>query len=156
MFFYLRAQTTVGQRRDCGNVSIYTKNTPLPKIQQPDSIKKWQSTNFYIHNISNVDQIGLPAFSGSLPAHKSWSRKPLIDEALEGVLFGRLKELVDAGLTSRDLTLAWLSRRIFPAACAVAQDVLLLRSPGSHPGQHGGVEAGQPARVGCPPFHRQN
>ena len=27
---------------------------------------------------------------------------------------GRLKELVDAGLTSRDLTLAWLSRRVFP------------------------------------------
>ena len=27
---------------------------------------------------------------------------------------GRLKELVAAGLTSRDLTLAWLSRRMFP------------------------------------------
>ena len=27
---------------------------------------------------------------------------------------GRLKELVDAGLTSRDLTLAWMSRRVFP------------------------------------------
>ena len=29
-------------------------------------------------------------------------------------MMGRLKELVDAGLTSRDLTLAWLSRRVFP------------------------------------------
>ena len=27
---------------------------------------------------------------------------------------GWLKELVDAGLTSRDLSLAWLSRRMFP------------------------------------------
>ena len=27
---------------------------------------------------------------------------------------GRLNELVDASLTFRDLTLAWLSRRVFP------------------------------------------
>ena len=38
----------------------------------------------------------------------------MVDEALEVVLLGRLKELVDAGLTYRDLTLAWLSRRMFP------------------------------------------
>ena len=37
-----------------------------------------------------------------------------MDEDLEGVLFGRLKELVETGLMSRDLSLAWLSRRIYP------------------------------------------
>ena len=45
---------------------------------------------------------------------RSWSRKPTIDEALEKTLMDWLKELVDAGLTSRDLTLAWLSRWLFP------------------------------------------
>ena len=74
----------------------------------------FRSTYFYVRNLTDVDQIGLPAFSNSLPAHKSWSRKPLVDEALEEILMGWLNELVDAGLTSRDLTLAWLSRRIFP------------------------------------------
>ena len=69
--FFLRAQTTAGQQRDCGSVSISTKNTPLPKIHLPDSIKKWQSTYFYVRNLSGVDQIGLSAFSGSLPADKS-------------------------------------------------------------------------------------
>ena len=113
MFFYLHAQTTDGKQRDCSSVSIYTKNTPLPKIQLPDSIKKWQSTYFYVRNRTEVDRVGLPAFSDALPALKSWNRKPLIDGALEEVLMGRLKELVDVGLTSRDLTLAWLSRRTF-------------------------------------------
>ena len=114
MFFHLRAQTTARQQRDCGNVSIYTKSTPLPKIHLPDSIKKWQSTYFYVRNLTDVDRIGLPAFSNSLPASKSWSRKLPVDGGLESVLFGRLKVLVEAGLTSRDLTLALLSRRIYP------------------------------------------
>ena len=47
MFFYLRSQTTAGQQRDCSSVSISAKNTPLPKIYLPDSIKKWQGTYFY-------------------------------------------------------------------------------------------------------------
>ena len=71
MFFHLRAQTSAGQQRDCGSVSIYTKTTPLPKIQLPDSIKKWQSTYFYVRNLTEADRIGLPAFSNTLPAHKS-------------------------------------------------------------------------------------
>ena len=72
----LRAQTSGGLQHDCGSVSIYTKSTPLPKIHLPDSTKKWQSTYFYVRNLTDVDQIGLPAFSNSLPASKSWSRKP--------------------------------------------------------------------------------
>ena len=63
---------------------------------------------------TDVDRICIPAFSNSLPASKSWSRKPPTDEAFEKLLFARLKVLVEAGLTSRDLTLAWLSRRIYP------------------------------------------
>ena len=114
MLFFLRAQTTIGKLRDCDSVSIYTKNSPLPRILLPDSIKKWQSSYFYVKNLSNVDRIGLPAFSDVPPAHKSWNRKPLADPALEEVLMGRLKELVAACLTSWDLTLAWLSRRMFP------------------------------------------
>ena len=39
---------------------------------------------------------------------------PLVDEALEKTLMGWLKELVDAGLTSKDLTLAWLPCWVFP------------------------------------------
>ena len=38
----------------------------------------------------------------------------MIDEDLQNVLFPRLQELVGAGLTSRDLTLAWLARRMYP------------------------------------------
>ena len=116
MFFYLRAQTTAGQQRDCGSVSMYTKNTPLPKIHLPDSIKKWQRSYFYVRNLTDADRIGLPAFSNSLPASKSWSRKTAVDEELQRTLFDRLKVLVENGLTSRDLTMAWLSRQIYPLA----------------------------------------
>ena len=114
MFFFLRSQTTAGQQRDCGGVSISAKNTPLPKINLPDSIKKWQGTYFYARNLTAVDRIGLPAFSNELPASKSWLRKPPVDGALEKVLFSRLKVLVAGGLRSRDLTLTWLSRRMYP------------------------------------------
>ena len=103
MFFHLRALTSGGLQHDCGSVSIYTKSTPLPKIHLPDSIKKWQGTYFYVRNLTDVDRIGLPAFSNSLPASKSWSRKPSADEAFEKILFARLKVLVESGLTSRDL-----------------------------------------------------
>ena len=114
MFFFLRSQTTAGQQRDCGSVSINTKSTPLPKIHLPDSIKKWQNTYFYVRNLTEVDRIGLSAFSDSRPADKSWSRKPVTGGDLQGVLFGRLEKLVEEGLTSRDLTLAWMSRRMYP------------------------------------------
>ena len=82
MFFFLRAQTTAGKLRDCGCVSIYTKNSPLPKNLLPDSIKKWQSSYFYVKNLSDVDRIGLPAFSDATPSHKSWNWKTPGDPAL--------------------------------------------------------------------------
>ena len=98
------AQTTEEKLRDCASVSIYTKNPILPKIQLPDSVKKWQNSYFYVRNLTETDRIGLPAFSNVLPAGRSWSRKVPVDEALEETVMGRLKELVDAGMTSRDLT----------------------------------------------------
>ena len=36
------------------------------------------------------------------------------DEALEGILLSRLQCMLDTGLTSRDLTLALMSRRLLP------------------------------------------
>ena len=112
--FYLRAQTIDGKQRDCGSVSIYTKNLILPKIQLPDSVKKWQNSYFYVRNLTQMDRIGQPAFSDALPTRKSWSRKVPGDEVLEEILMGWLKHLVDVGLTSRDLNLAWMSHWVFP------------------------------------------
>ena len=83
------------------------KNSILPKIHLPDSVKKWQNTYFYVQNLTGTDRIGLPAFSNALPAARSWGRKVPVDEVLEEIMMGRLKHLVNAGLTSRDLTLAW-------------------------------------------------
>ena len=40
--FYLRAKTSEGRMRDCGCVSVNANKSILPKIQLPDSIKKWQ------------------------------------------------------------------------------------------------------------------
>ena len=87
MFFFLRSQTTAGHQRDCGSVSISSKGAPLPKINLPESIKKWKNTYFYVRNATGVDRIGLPAFSNSRPADKSWSRKPVVDGDLHSILF---------------------------------------------------------------------
>ena len=70
--FYLRAQTTDGKLRDCGCVPVNAKKSILPKIQLPDSIKKWQNTYFYVWNLTEVDRIGLPGFTNAPPATKAW------------------------------------------------------------------------------------
>ena len=96
-----------------GNHALsYTKKSILPKIHLPDSIKKWENSYFYIRNLTETDRIGLPAFSNMPPADKAWARKVVGDEALEGALLDRLQRLVDSGLSSRDLTLSWMSRRL--------------------------------------------
>ena len=112
MLFYLRTQTTDGKLHECGCISIYMKNSVLPKIHLPDSVKKWQGSYFYVRNLTEVDRIGLSAFSNAPLADKSWGRKVLSDGALEEAMMSRLKQLVASGLTSRDLTLAWVSRRL--------------------------------------------
>ena len=100
--------------RDCGCVSVNAKNSILPKIQLHDSVKKWQNSYFYIRNLTEADRIGLPGFTNAPPATKAWIRKVPSDEALEGILLGRLQRLLDTGLTPRDLTLAWMSRWLLP------------------------------------------
>ena len=57
--------------RDCGSVSIYSRTSPFPKIMLPDSIKKWQSSYFYVKNLTDVNRIGLPAFTDATPTGKS-------------------------------------------------------------------------------------
>ena len=100
--------------RDCGCVSIYSRTSPFPKILLPDSIKKWQCSYFYVKNLTGVDRIGLPAFCDATPSGKSWNQKTFGDPKLEAILTNRVKELVTFGLTSQDLTMAWLSRRMYP------------------------------------------
>ena len=53
------------------------------------------------------------------------------DQALEEALLSRLQHLVDSGLRSRDLTLAWMSHRLLPL-CARAHKMCFysgLRDP---------------------------
>ena len=78
----------------------------LSNIQLPDSIKKWQNSYFYIRNRTEADRIGLLGFTNAPPVTKAWSRKVPGNEALEGILLGRLQRLLDTGLTPRELTLA--------------------------------------------------
>ena len=44
MFFFLRAQTCDKRLRECGCVSISTKNVLFPKVCLLESVKKWQSS----------------------------------------------------------------------------------------------------------------
>ena len=114
MFFFLRAQTCDKRLRECGCVSMYTRSSLFPKVLLPDSIKKWQGSFFYVQNLTAANRIGLPCFVNMLSADKAWSQKAPISAALETAVTTRVKDLIAAGLTSRDLTLAWLSRRVFP------------------------------------------
>ena len=83
MLFFLWAQTTGKRLCDCGSISIYTKSYLFPKVHLLDSIKKWQSTYFYVRNLTETDRIGLPAFSNAMPTARSWGRKVPVDEVLE-------------------------------------------------------------------------
>ena len=64
------AQTNDGRLRDCGCVTVYAKNPILPKIQVPDSVKKWQNSYFYVQHLTETDRIGLLDFSNASPATK--------------------------------------------------------------------------------------
>ena len=129
---------------------------PLPKIHLPDSIKKWQSTYFYVKNLIDVDQIGLPAFSDTPPEHKSWNRKPLADSGLEGGPDGPAEGVGGRRLDIPGPDLGMAVKADVSAADSVAQNVLLLRAEGPHSSQHRDVAVEQLALVGRPHHHRQN
>src|SRR5664279_6040242 len=62
-----------------------------------------------------VDHIGLAEFSNALPTtHNNWSVKYYGDQVVADALLHRLGELADSGLTSRDLILCWMARRLLP------------------------------------------
>jgi hypothetical protein len=63
--FYIKAQTTDGQLRACGVASLYPHpGSPFSKIPTVDSVKKWQSSFFYVKNEKPaVDRLNLPEFT---------------------------------------------------------------------------------------------
>ena len=60
--FFLKAQTTDGELRACGAASLYPRrDVPFPKIPTAESVKKWQTTFFYVKNADAAkDMINLP------------------------------------------------------------------------------------------------
>ncbi|KAM0919996.1 hypothetical protein ACQ4PT_007868 [Festuca glaucescens] len=65
--FFIKAQTTDGQLRSCGAASLYSHpQAPFPKTV--DSVKKWQTSFFYVKNENPaVDRLNLPPFSLAPP-----------------------------------------------------------------------------------------
>jgi hypothetical protein len=77
--FFLKAHTTDGEMRACGAASIYPRrDVPFPKIPTSESVKKWQTTFFYMKNAhAIVDLINLPAYSPDPPSGKvNWGHSP--------------------------------------------------------------------------------
>ena len=99
----------------CGAVSISPKqNSPLPRVQGLDTVKKWQKTFFYVKNAEGRDDLNLPEFSIEPPvAEKNFKYTPAESTELE--LVARAVEALNKrGLCADDLLGTFILRRVCP------------------------------------------
>ena len=58
------ADSTDKAFRSYGCLSIHARMSIFPKLQLPDSVKKWQGTYFYVRNLTSADGLGcLPSLT---------------------------------------------------------------------------------------------
>jgi hypothetical protein len=85
-----------GQLRVYGAASLYSRpQTPFPKMV--DSVKKWQTTFFYVRNENaGFYWINLPEFTLEPPAKLNWGccYKPADPEAEVNLLWAHLRTCV--------------------------------------------------------------
>ncbi|KAM0863161.1 hypothetical protein ACQ4PT_044781 [Festuca glaucescens] len=117
--FFLKAQTTDGELRAYGAASLYPRlDVPFPKIPTAESVKKWQTTFFYVRNEDPTkDLINLSALSPAPPAKTNWGYCPKTnDPAAEvNMLLEFLRTCVTWDrLTGTDLLCTFTSRRVLP------------------------------------------
>ncbi|KAM0868414.1 hypothetical protein ACQ4PT_041348 [Festuca glaucescens] len=118
--FFPKAQTADGKLRTCGAASLYPRwDVPFPKIPTFESVKKWQTTFFYVKNANPTkDLVNLPAFSPAPPTAKlNWGHDPKSNDLAAEVnrLMDRLRDCVTRqGLMVQDLIAAFISRRVLP------------------------------------------
>ncbi|KAM0900838.1 hypothetical protein ACQ4PT_020367 [Festuca glaucescens] len=117
--FFLKAQTTDGELRACGAASLYPcRDVPFPKIPTAESVKKWQTTFFYVKNADAAkDMINLPAFSPAPPTKANWGYSPKTNDPAAEV--NRLLEFLKTcatrdRLTGADLICTFISQRVLP------------------------------------------
>ncbi|KAM0930007.1 hypothetical protein ACQ4PT_001237 [Festuca glaucescens] len=112
--FFIKAQTTDGQLRACGVASLYLRpQAPFPKIPTVDSVKKWQTSFFYVKNENPaVDRLNLPPFSLAPPTKMNWGycHKPTDLQAEVNLLLDFLQTCVTQDrLTTADLLCTFIS-----------------------------------------------
>ncbi|KAM0898012.1 hypothetical protein ACQ4PT_022202 [Festuca glaucescens] len=117
--FFIKAQTTDGQLRACGVASLYPcPQAPFPKIPTVDSVKKWQTSFFYVKNENPaVDRLNLPPFSLAPPTKMNWGycHKPTDPQDEVNLLLNFLRTCVTQDrLTAADLLCTFISRRVLP------------------------------------------
>ena len=119
--FYLRGRYLGDKEElgfvDCGAAIVYRRSrTELPGYKNPDTVKDWQRTYFYVRNLKvGEDHIRLPAFQPVAPVRDNWGVKKYGDQTDVDKMLERLEELfMKEGLTTRDVTLCWLYNRIAP------------------------------------------
>ncbi|KAK1628411.1 hypothetical protein QYE76_002726 [Lolium multiflorum] len=117
--FYIKAQTTDGHLRACGAASLYSRpSTPFPKIPTVDSVKKWQTTLFYMKNENPTFYwVNLPEFTLEPPTKLNWGHcyKPTDPEAEVNMLWALLRTYVtEERLTATDVLCCYADRRVLP------------------------------------------
>jgi hypothetical protein len=109
--FFIKAQTTEGQLRACGVASLYPcPGSPFSKIPMVDSVKKWQTTFFYVKNEKPTsNRLNLLPFSFSVPTGLNWGFCHWLtdSEAEVSLLLDFVRScVVNDGLTAVDLLCA--------------------------------------------------
>ncbi|KAK1695957.1 hypothetical protein QYE76_012654 [Lolium multiflorum] len=110
--FFIKAQTIDGRLRACGAASLYLRpSTPFPRIPTVDSVKKWQTTFFYVKSENpSFDWVNLPEFSPEPPTAKlNWGHCAKPDD-VEAEKFAR-QQVEDGDLLQK----IWTADHVDPA-----------------------------------------
>jgi hypothetical protein len=103
---------------NCGSMTfVLCMKTVFSPLSSHESVRCWSAGWFYIKNETVLGRHdGLPAFSNNPPEElDSWSYIPNLAQHQElDRMARRISKLVHDGLTGRDLTLSWFTRRIQP------------------------------------------
>lgn len=120
-FYYSVKKESVakgGPLANCGSVTFKIRaNKMYPVLNHHESARYWSGGFFYCKDEKAPGrEQGLPVFKDGPPKEINfWNTVPVLSEHPRlNLMVRRIAKLVESGLSGKDLTLSWFSRRIQP------------------------------------------
>ncbi|KAK1650145.1 hypothetical protein QYE76_067950 [Lolium multiflorum] len=108
----------------CGTITFMIRpGRVYPHTDRHESARYWSGGFFYLKDVSDPANVRKLATIQELPRHElpTWSHCPHLSESLHLTrAVRRICKLTEEGLTGKDLTLSWFTKRIQPLQHGIA------------------------------------